>query len=120
MGAALALDDVSLELRTGEVFGIVGRSGAGKSTLVRSVNLLERPDAGSVTVMGRDLLALDEAGLRGRPPRHQYGFSALQPDLPFARVSRCATHLRDGRSPDGRCGWLEGRQNHANRAAVGC
>jgi D-methionine transport system ATP-binding protein len=63
-GGALALDNVSLELRTGEVFGIVGRSGAGKSTLIRTVNLLERPDAGSVTVMGRDLLALDEAGLR--------------------------------------------------------
>jgi D-methionine transport system ATP-binding protein len=46
------------------VFGIVGRSGAGKSTLIRTVNLLERPDNGRVAVMGQDMLALDDAGLR--------------------------------------------------------
>ncbi|WP_439552154.1 methionine ABC transporter ATP-binding protein [Falsiroseomonas sp.] len=63
-GNTLALDDVSLSVREGEVFGIVGRSGAGKSTLIRSVNLLERPDSGGVTVLGQDLLALDDAGLR--------------------------------------------------------
>ena len=60
----VALDGVSLDVATGEVFGIVGRSGAGKSTLIRCVNLLERPDAGGVEVLGRDMLALDEAGLR--------------------------------------------------------
>jgi D-methionine transport system ATP-binding protein len=63
-GNTLALDDVSVSVREGEVFGIVGRSGAGKSTLIRSVNLLERPDSGRVTVLGQDLLALDDAGLR--------------------------------------------------------
>ena len=62
--ATLALDSVSLDVAPGEVFGIVGRSGAGKSTLIRCVNLLERPDSGEVEVWGRDLLALDEAGLR--------------------------------------------------------
>ena len=61
---APALDGVSLEVAAGEVFGIVGRSGAGKSTLIRCVNLLERPDAGRVEVLGRDLTAVDEAGLR--------------------------------------------------------
>ncbi|MBL6459202.1 methionine ABC transporter ATP-binding protein [Belnapia sp. T6] len=60
----LALDSVSLSVEQGEVFGIVGRSGAGKSTLIRCVNLLERPDEGHVEVLGQDLLALDEAGLR--------------------------------------------------------
>ena len=60
----LALDGISLDVGPGEVFGIVGRSGAGKSTLIRCVNLLERPDLGEVEVWGRDLLTLDEAGLR--------------------------------------------------------
>ncbi|MBY0337348.1 MAG: methionine ABC transporter ATP-binding protein [Acetobacteraceae bacterium] len=59
-----ALDDVSLSVEAGEVFGIVGRSGAGKSTLIRCVNLLERPDAGTVQVLGQDVLALDDAALR--------------------------------------------------------
>ncbi|WP_431283649.1 methionine ABC transporter ATP-binding protein [Humitalea sp. 24SJ18S-53] len=63
-GGTLALDGASLTLRAGEVFGIVGRSGAGKSTLIRTVNLLERPDAGRVEVLGQDMLALDDAGLR--------------------------------------------------------
>jgi D-methionine transport system ATP-binding protein len=63
-GGTVALDRVSLEVRAGEVFGIVGRSGAGKSTLIRTVNLLERPDDGRVTVLGQDMLALDDAGLR--------------------------------------------------------
>ncbi|WP_236571659.1 methionine ABC transporter ATP-binding protein [Rhodovarius lipocyclicus] len=63
-GGTLALDDVSLSVQPGEIFGIVGRSGAGKSTLIRCVNLLERPDAGQVRVLGHDMLALDDAGLR--------------------------------------------------------
>jgi D-methionine transport system ATP-binding protein len=63
-GAAPALDGVSLAVSPGEVFGIVGRSGAGKSTLIRCVNLLERPDAGGVQVLGQDMLALDDAALR--------------------------------------------------------
>ena len=53
-----AIDDVSLECRKGEIFGIIGRSGAGKSTLLRCVNLLERPDAGTVTVGGVELTGL--------------------------------------------------------------
>ncbi len=64
-GAAVrALDGVSLDVAPGEVFGIVGRSGAGKSTLLRCVNLLERPDAGTVEVLGQDVTGLDEAALR--------------------------------------------------------
>ncbi|MCW8086241.1 methionine ABC transporter ATP-binding protein [Sabulicella glaciei] len=63
-GAPPALEEVSLEIAPGEVFGIVGRSGAGKSTLIRCVNLLERPDSGRVEVLGQDLMSLDEAALR--------------------------------------------------------
>ncbi|WP_425839398.1 methionine ABC transporter ATP-binding protein [Microbacterium sp. PA5] len=63
-GGVAAVDDVSLTIPTGEIFGIVGQSGAGKSTLARLVNLIERPDAGTVTVDGAELTALGEGELR--------------------------------------------------------
>ena len=59
-----AVDDVSLAINAGEVFGIIGFSGAGKSTLVRCINLLERPTSGEVIVDGVDLTQLDEKALR--------------------------------------------------------
>jgi D-methionine transport system ATP-binding protein len=61
--AVQALAGIDLEVRSGEIFGIIGRSGAGKSTLLRIVNLLERPSAGRVVVDGVDLTALDRRGL---------------------------------------------------------
>ncbi len=63
-GGVSAVDEVSLTIPTGEIFGIVGQSGAGKSTLARLVNLIERPDAGTVTVDGTELTALGDAELR--------------------------------------------------------
>lgn len=60
----VAVDGVDLTVREGEVFGVVGRSGAGKSTLLRCINLLERPDAGTVTVDGVNLAALRQDELR--------------------------------------------------------
>jgi D-methionine transport system ATP-binding protein len=60
----LALDDISLEVARGDIFGVVGQSGAGKSTLIRTVNLLERPDSGSITVDGRTLTELSDRDLR--------------------------------------------------------
>ncbi|MDF3085639.1 methionine ABC transporter ATP-binding protein [Burkholderia sola] len=62
-GQAAALRDVTLDVRRGEVFGIIGRSGAGKSTLLRLLNGLERPSSGRVRVQGVDVGALDEDGL---------------------------------------------------------
>ncbi len=59
-----AVKDVSLEVRDGEIFGIIGFSGAGKSTLVRCINLLERPTAGKVFLDDTELTALDDAALR--------------------------------------------------------
>jgi D-methionine transport system ATP-binding protein len=63
-GALLALDGVSLSVAPGEVLGIIGRSGAGKSTLIRCLNGLERPDSGTVEVLGRNIAGLREAELR--------------------------------------------------------
>lgn len=59
-----ALRDVSLHIEQGEVFGIIGPSGAGKSTLVQCINLLERPDSGTITIGGTELTGLGEAALR--------------------------------------------------------
>lgn len=59
-----ALKDVSISIRPGEIFGIIGRSGAGKSTLVRCINLLNRPTRGSVIVDGQDLTKLSDTDLR--------------------------------------------------------
>lgn len=53
-----AVDNVSLEIQTGEFFGIVGFSGAGKSTLVRTVNLLQRPTEGGVFIDGVEVNSL--------------------------------------------------------------
>ena len=63
-GNFTAVDDVSLSVKKGEIFGIIGYSGAGKSTLVRAINLLGRPTSGSVTVRGKDFLSLSAKELR--------------------------------------------------------
>lgn len=59
-----AVRDVTLSIRTGEIFGIIGRSGAGKSTLVRTLNLLNRPTSGSITIDGQDMTTLAPQQLR--------------------------------------------------------
>lgn len=66
-----ALDDVSLTVDDGKIFGVVGQSGAGKSTLIRCVNLLESPTRGTVTVDGRELTALSASELL--TARHDMG-----------------------------------------------
>lgn len=58
-----ALEDVSLSISDGEIFGVIGLSGAGKSTLVRCINLLERPTAGVVRIDGIDLMTLGRGQL---------------------------------------------------------
>lgn len=63
-GEVHAVKDVSLEIKEGQIYGIIGFSGAGKSTLVRCINLLERPDDGKVIFDGKDLLELSAKDLR--------------------------------------------------------
>ncbi|GAB4434841.1 MAG: hypothetical protein Kow00120_01370 [Anaerolineae bacterium] len=52
----VALDSVSLQVRRGEIFGVLGPNGSGKSTLVRVISTLMIPDKGRVTVFGHDVL----------------------------------------------------------------
>lgn len=63
-GQVVALDGVSLHIKKGEIFGIIGLSGAGKSTLVRCINMLERPTSGTVEIDGIDMGSLNPSQLR--------------------------------------------------------
>ena len=76
---ARAVDDVSLTIDRGDIFGIIGYSGAGKSTLVRLINALERPTSGTVTVLGTDITSLSETKLR--PIRQKIGMIFQQFNL---------------------------------------
>ena len=79
-----AVDDVTLDIRTGEIFGVIGQSGAGKSTLVRLINALERTTAGDVVVDGVSLGSLTEARLR--PVRAGIGMVFQQFNLLTSRT----------------------------------
>ncbi len=62
-GAVPAVQNVSLKIEKGDVFGIIGLSGAGKSTLVRCLNFLERPSEGKVIFNGAELGSLTKKQL---------------------------------------------------------
>lgn len=65
-GRIKVVDDVTLDVQQGEIYGIIGFSGAGKSSLLRTINLLERPDSGAVIVDGEHLLELPKKELLRR------------------------------------------------------
>jgi len=105
-GQAPALDQVSLSIPDGAIYGILGRSGAGKSTLLRCLNLLERPSAGRILLDGEDLTALSDIELRRQRQRIGMifqGFNLLHSrnvfdniavPLEIARVSKTQRHAR--------------------------
>jgi len=63
-GSITAVDNVSLEIADGEIFGVIGYSGAGKSTLIRLLNGLEMPTSGSVKIGGLEISAIKGKELR--------------------------------------------------------
>jgi D-methionine transport system ATP-binding protein len=68
-GPLRALDSISVHIQRGLVFGFIGFSGAGKSTLLRCINLLERPDSGSVFIDNEDITRLPKKELLQRRER---------------------------------------------------
>jgi peptide/nickel transport system ATP-binding protein len=100
-----AVDDVSFEIRTGEVLGLVGESGSGKSTIGRSLLKLIEPTAGGVNFEGTDLVPLSAHEMRPYRRRMQIIFQDPYASLnPRRRVAdtldeAMATHrLHPGRA----------------------
>src|SRR3984957_2294747 len=71
-GSHIVLDHVDLAVRAGSVFALLGPNGAGKSTMVRILATLVRPDAGSATISGHDLLTEPSAVKRSISLTGQY------------------------------------------------
>jgi ABC-type lipoprotein export system ATPase subunit len=87
-GGVVALQGLTLEVREGEVCVVLGPSGSGKSTLLRLLAALDRPTAGSVRVLGRDLARLSRRGrsayraeLLGYADQHYWRALAAELDL---------------------------------------
>ena len=91
--ASPVLNGVSLDIRPGEVIGIVGRSGSGKSTLTKLVQRLYRPESGRLLVDGIDISQIDAAQLR-----RQVGV-VLQENLLFNRSVRENIAITDPATP---------------------
>ena len=95
-----ALKDISFTLAAGESVGVVGESGAGKSTLLRAVLGLERPDAGAITIAGRDLATSRGAERLSLRKRIQAVFqdpiASFDPRHTIGRIVAEPLHLADG------------------------
>ncbi|MEJ6021968.1 type I secretion system permease/ATPase [Ramlibacter sp. PS4R-6] len=91
--AAPVLEGISLDVKPGEVIGIVGRSGSGKSTLTKLVQRLYVPEAGRILVDGIDISLIDAAQLR-----RQVGV-VLQENLLFNRSVRENIAIADPAAP---------------------
>ena len=76
-GALQACKDVTLDLRRGEIHALIGPNGAGKSTLIKQIAGSLRPDAGSVTLLGRDVTRLGVAERARRGLARTFQISAL-------------------------------------------
>jgi len=63
-GETQVIKDVSISIKKGEIYGIIGHSGAGKSTLLRCINGLESYNGGSINVMGKEVSSLTGRSLR--------------------------------------------------------
>jgi phospholipid/cholesterol/gamma-HCH transport system ATP-binding protein len=73
-GSQVVHDGLDMEVRSDEIFGIVGGSGSGKSVLLRTVLGLQRPQAGEVLLEGRDITKLSERELRTTKARYGVTF----------------------------------------------
>ena len=98
-GTIQAVDDVSLNVEKGDIYGIVGYSGAGKSTLVRLLNGLELPTSGEVIVNGQEITKLKNKDLRSFRKKIRDDFPTFQLVMVTNSVRKYSASFRVGWSP---------------------
>ncbi len=90
VGYVHAVDGVSLQIKKGQTFGLVGESGCGKSTLGRTMLRLIEPTGGSVKINGIDMVNMKKSELRKKRPNMQMifqdPFSSLDPRMPVGEI----------------------------------
>ncbi|HLW16849.1 MAG TPA: ABC transporter ATP-binding protein [Actinomycetota bacterium] len=92
-GSVHAVDDVTLDIAPGEVFGLVGESGSGKTTLGRTLLKLAEPTAGTITFEGTDITDLDEDEMRPLRRRMQVVYQDPNASLnPAMRIVDAVAH----------------------------
>ena len=101
-GTAVVHEDVSLTVRQGEIFALVGGSGCGKSTLLRAIIMLLRPVSGSIRVFGQEVIGLGDQ--QALPLRRRWGVmferGALFSSLTVAENVAMVLREHTGLAPD--------------------
>ncbi|MGQ9570649.1 MAG: sugar ABC transporter ATP-binding protein [Thermodesulfovibrionales bacterium] len=100
----VALSDVSIEIRKGEVFGIVGENGAGKSTLVKILAGVYRMDGGEITIEG------EKCSITSMSDAQRKGLSFIFQERNLAPFLSVQENLFAGRQPAGRLGFIKWRE----------
>jgi monosaccharide-transporting ATPase len=107
----LALDDVSIELRAGQVHALVGENGAGKSTLIKVLTGVHQPDQGSIVYRGEPVTF-------ARPLDAQAaGISTIYQEVNLVPLMSVARNLFLGREPTTRLGLIDFPRMHREAAA---
>ncbi len=97
-GALKATDNVSLDLRPGEIHALIGPNGAGKTTLIHQISGAIRPDAGSISFLGRDMLPLGMAARARLGLGRTFQISSLIPEFSALRNVMLAVQAQQGSS----------------------
>jgi len=96
--ALKATDDVSLDLRPGEIHALIGPNGAGKTTLMHQISGALKPDAGSIRFLGKDILPLGIAARARLGLGRTFQISSLIPEFSALRNVMLAVQARQGSS----------------------
>ena len=96
----IALDDVSLCVRSGEVHGLVGKNGAGKSTLIKIISGIYTPDAGQIIFNGKEYERFSPGEARSM------GIQLVPQEQQFQPHLTVAENLFVGAWPIGKCGFV--------------
>ncbi|MBA3448167.1 MAG: ABC transporter ATP-binding protein [Pseudaminobacter sp.] len=97
-GALQATDNVSLDLRPGEIHALIGPNGAGKTTLIHQISGGLRPDGGTIEFLGEDIGHLGVAGRARRGLGRSFQISSLAPEFSALRNVMLAVQSRQGSS----------------------